>query len=81
MLISPPIGEPLALHAEQRRFGAISVVHAQRDAMVVTELELGHVAVQVLLPAVRACREFRVWAGMIGAKEPRHAETQRAPDP
>src|SRR4051812_28804879 len=29
----------------------------------------------------RTCREFRVWAGMIGAKEPRHAETQRAPDP
>ena len=28
-----------------------------------------------------ACREFRVWAGMMGAKEPRHAETQRAPDP
>src|SRR3954447_2685485 len=34
-----------------------------------------------LVLASRACREFRVWAGMIGAKEPRHAETQRAPDP
>src|SRR4051795_8060658 len=29
---------------------------------------------------VRTCREFRVWAGMIGAKEPRHAATQRAKD-
>src|SRR3954465_238545 len=28
----------------------------------------------------RTCREFRVWAGMIGAKEPRHAATQRAKD-
>jgi hypothetical protein len=27
------------------------------------------------------CREFRVWAGMMGAKEPRHAATQRAPYP
>src|SRR4051812_20673329 len=27
------------------------------------------------------CREFRVWAGMMGAKEPRHAATQRADDP
>ena len=26
----------------------------------------------------RTCREFRVWAGMMGAKEPRHAATQRA---
>ena len=29
----------------------------------------------------RTCREFRVWAGMMGAKEPRHATTQRAQDP
>ena len=29
----------------------------------------------------RPCREFRVWAGMMGAKEPRHAATQRAEDP
>jgi putative transposase len=29
--------------------------------------------------AFRTCREFRVWAGMMGAKEPRHAATQRAP--
>ena len=28
----------------------------------------------------RPCREFRVRAGMIGAKEPRHAATQRAED-
>jgi len=28
----------------------------------------------------RACREFRVWAGMMGARESRHAETQRAQD-
>src|SRR3954453_14936405 len=27
------------------------------------------------------CREFRVWAGMMGAKEPRHAATQTAQDP
>src|SRR3954469_21366932 len=27
------------------------------------------------------CREFRVRAGMMGAKEPRHAATQRAEDP
>ena len=25
-------------------------------------------------------REFRVWAGMLGAKEPGHATTQRAQD-
>src|SRR3954464_10780860 len=29
----------------------------------------------------RTCREFRVRAGMMGAKEPRHAATQRAEDP
>src|SRR4051812_2146962 len=31
------------------------------------------------LTDVRTCREFRVRAGMMGAKEPRHAATQRAP--
>jgi hypothetical protein len=30
--------------------------------------------------AVRTCREFRVRAGMMGAKESRHAATQRAED-
>ncbi len=33
---------------------------------------------QLLMEADGACREFRVWAGMMGAKEPRHAATQRA---
>jgi putative transposase len=32
-------------------------------------------------PSARTCRKFRVWAGMMGAKEPRHAATQRTEDP
>ena len=45
----PPIGQPLALDAGQRDLGAIDVVKAERDAVVVAEVELGEVAVQVLL--------------------------------
>ena len=36
-------------------------------------------ALAVDATAHRTCREFRVRAGMMGAKEPRHAATQRAP--
>src|SRR3954471_16617710 len=50
--IRPPIRQPLALHAEKGCLGALAIVHTQRDAVVVAELELGHVAVQVLLVAV-----------------------------
>src|SRR4051794_28842727 len=46
------IGEPLALHPQQRRLGAPTVVHAQRDSVVVAELKFRQIAVKVLLVAM-----------------------------
>src|SRR4051794_2104748 len=46
------IREPLAFNAKQRCLSAATVIHAQCDAVVVAELELGRVTVQVLLIAV-----------------------------
>src|SRR5690242_6578469 len=60
---------------------AMSVEGATSGAVFHAYLE------RVLLPALRErkpdagpCREFRVRSGMLGAKEPRHATTQRAED-
>src|SRR4051812_32914551 len=41
---------------------------------------IGETPAHLVLPC-GPCREFRVRAGMMGAKEPRHATTQRADDP
>src|SRR5260221_2308063 len=40
------ICEPLADHAAKQNVGALLVVHAVRDTVVIPEVELGHVAVQ-----------------------------------
>src|SRR4051812_18942571 len=45
------IGEPLALHAEKGRIGTYAVIYTERDAVVIAELELGQIAVQMLLIA------------------------------
>jgi hypothetical protein len=50
--MSRSVGQPLADRAQQRRLGAHGVVHAQPDPVVVAEIELGEVAVEVLLAAV-----------------------------
>ena len=52
LAMSPPIGEPLPLHAEQGFFGAHAVVNAQSDAVVVTELKFRDITAQMLLVAV-----------------------------
>ena len=46
------IGQPLAFDAEQRAFGASSVVNAEFDAIGVAEIELGEIAVKVLFAAM-----------------------------
>ena len=46
------IGEPLAFGAADHGRGAGQIVEPGRDAVVVSELELGEVAVQMLLAAV-----------------------------
>ena len=43
------IGQPLALHADQQIDGAVEVIHAQRLAIAVAEIELVQVALQVML--------------------------------
>src|SRR4051794_5320101 len=48
-LVNPPIGEALAFNAAQSGVGALGVVRAERDAVVVAERELVKVAVKVLL--------------------------------
>src|SRR3954447_26039727 len=47
LAMSPPIGEPLPLHAEQGFFGAHAVVNAQSDAAVVTELKFRDITAQL----------------------------------
>ena len=51
-LINPPIGKALALDPPEGLGGALGIVDAQRHAVVVAEIELGQIAVQVLLGAV-----------------------------
>jgi hypothetical protein len=50
--VSRSIGKPLADDAKKRLIGAGLIVHAERDAVIVAEIELGEVAVQVLLRAM-----------------------------
>ena len=52
MDISWFIGESLAIRSLQCQRCALLIVNTQRDAVVVAELELGHVAVEVLLAAM-----------------------------
>jgi len=49
---SGPIREPLALCTNKRPDSARIVIHAKRRARIVSEIELGQVAVQVLLRAM-----------------------------
>src|SRR5579885_149466 len=46
------IGEPLADHALQQAFGALGIVHAKRDAVVVAEIKLRQIAVQMIVAAM-----------------------------
>jgi hypothetical protein len=46
------ISQPLAFDAEQRALDTSGVVHAQADAVAVAEIELGQMAMQMLLFAV-----------------------------
>ena len=50
--ISPPIGEALPLDALEDDIGALIIVNAKPDAFVVSEIELGEIALQVLLADV-----------------------------
>src|SRR5687768_3473755 len=50
--VSPPVGEPLADHAQQRRVGTRQIIHSECNTMIVTEVELGQIAVEMLLSAV-----------------------------
>jgi hypothetical protein len=49
---SRSIGEPLALDATQDIAGTTGIVHAQGDPVVVSEIELGEVAMQMFLANV-----------------------------
>src|SRR5437762_13175368 len=51
-LMSRLIGEPLALHAEQKNLGAVLIFDAERLAIAIAEIEFSKVAVQVIVPAV-----------------------------
>jgi hypothetical protein len=51
-LTSPPIGQALALDAAQRRVGTGRVIHAEGGAVIVSEVELGEVAMEVFLAAM-----------------------------
>lgn len=46
--VNPPIGKALAADALQRFDGAFPITHAKRGAVVVAEIELVHVALQML---------------------------------
>ena len=46
------IGQPLSNDALQRRLGPLDVAAAQRDPVIVPKIELGNVAMQVLLGAM-----------------------------
>src|SRR5437899_1255287 len=51
-LMSRLIGEPLALHAEQKNLGAVLIFDAERLAIAIAEIEFSKVAVQVIVPAM-----------------------------
>src|SRR5690606_16137101 len=64
---SPPISEALSDHASNGHFGAVGIIYAKGDAVAVAEIELGKVAVQVLLgdvlvDALHAALEDRIVA-------------------
>ena len=46
------IGESFTLHAKQKGFSALTVIHAQSGAVVTAETELSKIAVQVVMPAM-----------------------------
>jgi hypothetical protein len=46
------IGEALALAAFYRSNGAVSVIVPKRDTVVITEVELGKIAMQMLFAAM-----------------------------
>lgn len=46
------IGQPLAFHALQKVIGALYVIDAKRDAIVIAKVELGEIAVQVIMRAM-----------------------------
>ena len=43
------IGQPLPADVLQKNIGALSVVYSERGSVRITEIELGHVAMKVLL--------------------------------
>jgi hypothetical protein len=47
-----PVGEALAFDAAQYLLSAVSVIHTKSDACIVSEIELGKVAVEMLFLAV-----------------------------
>ena len=51
-LVRLPVHQPLAFNATDRGEGAVDVAIAERDAVIVAVIELGKVAVQMLLFAV-----------------------------
>ena len=64
----------------------LSGMRASYDEVVTTGVKRSQGIERILASLLKAeiagdCQEFRVRAGMMGAKEPRHAETQRAEDP
>lgn len=52
LLVRPTIRDPLANDAVQRASGTTAIVDTVRDAVVIPKLELGKVAVQMLLAAM-----------------------------
>jgi hypothetical protein len=49
LLVSRSIGEPLANYPAQRQFSPLGIIHAERNSVIVPEIELGEVAMQVFL--------------------------------
>lgn len=52
MVVSPPISDTLANDALHRSNGAGAIINVVRDTVVIPELELGKVAVQMLLKMI-----------------------------
>src|SRR3954452_10849245 len=57
--VRPTVGQALALHPNESCIGTFAIVHAECDAGVVAELELGRVTVQVL-PVTRVSGPHRL---------------------
>src|SRR5215203_3756619 len=71
------------VRATARRYGVSpSTVQKWRKRQTTADARMGPKGARstVLTPEEGDYREFRVWAGMLGAKEPGHATTQRAQD-